>query len=200
MVNEIRRIEDEGCRRRCFKDRSSTLFAMAKKLSEDFGAHVAVVAFSPKGEPRAFGSPTADSVLRTYLPEAALPPPSSGSSAETAGEAAARVASMRRGTEETKALVAGGRRDGEGQGGAGQRGEAELVGGGCGGSRRGGAARIRQGARDAQGRCPGPHRRDRISAPATAVEEEAAVVGILTSFILTCAIRFLLLLIRSTVY
>jgi pheromone receptor transcription factor len=106
MVKEIRRIEDEDRCRCCFKDRSSTLFAVAKKLSEDFGAHVAVVAFSPKGEPRAFGSPTADSVLRTSLSEAAPPPPSSGSSAETAEEAAARVVGMRRETEETKALVA----------------------------------------------------------------------------------------------
>lgn len=95
-----------------YKNRSATLFSMAHELSEEFGAHVAVVAFSPTGEPRAFGSPTIDSVLRTYLPDAAPPPPSPspslppGAGAETAGEAAARLAGMRRETEETKALVA----------------------------------------------------------------------------------------------
>lgn len=91
----------DGQRQRSFTHRTDTLFSKASDLSKDFGAHVAVVAVSPAGEPRAYGAPTAESVLRTYLPPAA--PVSPG--AETAGAAAARVAETERETEETKALV-----------------------------------------------------------------------------------------------
>ncbi|KAL6604006.1 hypothetical protein ACP70R_044367 [Stipagrostis hirtigluma subsp. patula] len=100
-----RRTDPEERRRSSFKQRSGTLFTMARSLAEDFGSHVAVVAFSPAGEPHAFGAPTTESVLRTYLPDAAPPPHSPSPGVETAGEAAARVAGMRRATEETRALV-----------------------------------------------------------------------------------------------
>ncbi|CAL5053034.1 unnamed protein product [Urochloa decumbens] len=98
------------CRRR-FSRRRSTLFSRARRLSEDFGAHVAVVAFSPSGVPHAFGGPTVDSVLCAYLPGPAAGLPSASRfpgcpRAETVGEAAARVAGMRRQVEETEALVA----------------------------------------------------------------------------------------------
>ncbi|GJM99195.1 hypothetical protein PR202_ga16276 [Eleusine coracana subsp. coracana] len=112
MRKGIRPIDKEEERRRCFRKRSATLFSMAQDLSEEFGAHIAVVAFSPNGEPRAFGSPTAESVFRTYLPDAAPPLPSlspsppRGAVTETAEKAADRVAEMRRETEETKAQVA----------------------------------------------------------------------------------------------
>ncbi|KAJ1259289.1 hypothetical protein BS78_10G142500 [Paspalum vaginatum] len=106
MAKEVRRIDNEEQRRSCFRKRRTTLFTMARDLSEEFGAHVAIVAFSPTGEPHAFGGPTADSVLRTYLPTT-HPPFPSPAAAETAGEAAARVAGMRREGDETKGLVAG---------------------------------------------------------------------------------------------
>ncbi|KAL6603999.1 hypothetical protein ACP70R_044360 [Stipagrostis hirtigluma subsp. patula] len=106
MEKGPRRADPEERRRSSFKQRSGTLFTKARSLAEDFGSHVAVVAFSPTGEPHAFGAPTTESVLRTYLPAAAPPAPTSLSpGGETAGEAGARVARMRRATEETKALV-----------------------------------------------------------------------------------------------
>ncbi|OEL12675.1 hypothetical protein BAE44_0026306 [Dichanthelium oligosanthes] len=94
-----------------FDQRCATLLSKGRDLSEDFGAHVAVVAFSPSGEPHAYGRPTVDSVLRAYLPGSAAAPPSASPSpgrplAETVGEAAARVAGMRRQVEDTEALVA----------------------------------------------------------------------------------------------
>ncbi|EER89814.1 hypothetical protein BDA96_10G193400 [Sorghum bicolor] len=110
MVRELRRIDNEEQRRSCFRKRRPTLFTMARDISEEFGAHVAVVAFSPTGEAHAFGGPTVDSVLRTHLPAdgaSSHPPfPSLDAAAETAGEATARVAGLRRDGEETKALVA----------------------------------------------------------------------------------------------
>ncbi|CAL5042692.1 unnamed protein product [Urochloa decumbens] len=81
--------------RESFRKRRPTLFAAARNIAEMFDAHVAVIAFSPTSEAHAFGAPTADSVLRTYLP-----------ADQTAAEAAARVARMRRELEETKVLVA----------------------------------------------------------------------------------------------
>ncbi|CAL5047917.1 unnamed protein product [Urochloa decumbens] len=96
--------------RESFRKRRPTLFAAARELAEEFDAHVAVVAFSPTGEAHAFGAPTADSVLRTYLPADGPPPPlpapGAAVGAETAAEAAARVARMRRELKETKVLVA----------------------------------------------------------------------------------------------
>jgi len=113
---ELRPCDSEHQRRESFRKRRATLFGMARDLSEEFGAHVAVIAFSPAGEPYAFGAPTADSVLRTYLPAADGPTPNptphapspgaaAGVGAETAGVAAARVAGMRREVDETKVLV-----------------------------------------------------------------------------------------------
>ncbi|KAF8667917.1 hypothetical protein HU200_052545 [Digitaria exilis] len=101
MADEVRFTDNKGQRQRKFTRRTTTLFSMASDLSEEFGAHVAVVAVSPAGEPRAYGAPTMESFLRTYLPAAA--PVSPG--AETAEAAAARVVEMERETEETKALV-----------------------------------------------------------------------------------------------
>ncbi|KAG2606328.1 agamous-like MADS-box protein AGL61 [Panicum virgatum] len=116
MAKELRPIDNEHQRRESFWNHRATLFGMANELYEEFGAHVAVIAFSPAGEPHAFGAPTVDSVLRTYFPAADGPPPNptthapspgaaAGVGAETAGEAAARVAGMRREVDETKVLV-----------------------------------------------------------------------------------------------
>ncbi|RCV32907.1 hypothetical protein SETIT_7G040500v2 [Setaria italica] len=52
-----------------FSECTNTLFSMAKDLSQEFGAHVAIVAFSPTSEPKAYGAPTIDSILYTYPPE-----------------------------------------------------------------------------------------------------------------------------------
>ncbi|KAL6876473.1 hypothetical protein ACP4OV_013045 [Aristida adscensionis] len=106
MGKRGRRTSTEAQRLERFRRRSGTLVTMSRALSEEFGAHVAVVAFSPTGEPLAFGAPSVDSVLRTYLPAAAPPPASTSAGAETAEEAAARVAGMKRGVQETRALVA----------------------------------------------------------------------------------------------
>ncbi|XP_034591762.1 uncharacterized protein [Setaria viridis] len=110
--------KDEEQRRDSFRKRHPNLFAMVHDLFEEFNAHAATVAFFPVGsEPQAFGGPTMESVLRTYLPaDGPLRQPSSiaashgaaggGGGAEMAGEVAARVAGMRRELVETKALVA----------------------------------------------------------------------------------------------
>ncbi|XP_004967110.1 uncharacterized protein LOC101775407 [Setaria italica] len=76
---------------------------MAKDLSQEFGAHVTVVAFSPTSEPKAYGAPTADSFLCTYLPE--IHSSSSPACSKTAGEAAAMVDRMKQKVEETAFLV-----------------------------------------------------------------------------------------------
>ncbi|RCV21983.1 hypothetical protein SETIT_4G183300v2 [Setaria italica] len=66
---------------------------MAKDPSQEFDAHISVVAFFPTGEPKAYEAPTVDSVLRTYLPEIhSLPSPACS---EMAGEAAAKVDGMK---------------------------------------------------------------------------------------------------------
>ncbi|XP_062228913.1 agamous-like MADS-box protein AGL61 [Phragmites australis] len=107
MVKELRRFDNEAQRKRSFNRRISTVLVMARDLSEEFGPHVVVVAFSPAGEPHAFGGPTADSVLRTYLPIATPAAAASfPSGAETVWEAAARVVGMRQEMEETNVLVA----------------------------------------------------------------------------------------------
>ncbi|RCV18157.1 hypothetical protein SETIT_3G278000v2 [Setaria italica] len=35
-----------------FSERTETLFSMAKDLSQEFDAHIAIIAFSPTGEPK----------------------------------------------------------------------------------------------------------------------------------------------------
>ncbi|CAD6339354.1 unnamed protein product [Miscanthus lutarioriparius] len=83
---------------------------MARAISEELDAHIAVVAFSTAGDAHAFDAPTVDCVLCTYLPVDGVPPhpafPSSDAAAEMVGEATAHVAGMRRDREETKVLVA----------------------------------------------------------------------------------------------
>uniref|UniRef100_A0A0Q3VTL7 MADS-box domain-containing protein n=1 Tax=Setaria italica TaxID=4555 RepID=A0A0Q3VTL7_SETIT len=85
-----------------FSERTNTLLSMAKDLSQEFGAHVAVIEFSPTGEPKAYGAPTADSILRTCLPEIHSSPFQACS--KTMGEATARVDGMKREAEETAFL------------------------------------------------------------------------------------------------
>ncbi|WVZ77266.1 hypothetical protein U9M48_025153 [Paspalum notatum var. saurae] len=97
--------EDPKRFKKFHKDRG-TLFGGARAISDEFGAHVAVVAFSPSGAAFAFGGPTVASVLRAYLPDAAAPPsPGRPCAAETVGEAAARVAGMRREVEDSEPLI-----------------------------------------------------------------------------------------------
>lgn len=110
MVKEPGHIDSRVVRWSCFRQHRPTLFNMARAISEEFDAHVAVVTFSPAGDAHAFGAPTVDCVLCTYLPADGVPPhpafPSSDAAAETVGEATAHVAGMRRDREETKVLVA----------------------------------------------------------------------------------------------
>ncbi|RCV10481.1 hypothetical protein SETIT_2G115700v2 [Setaria italica] len=86
-----------------FSERTNTLFSMAKDLSQEVGAHVTVIVFSPTGEPKAYGAPIANSILRTYLPEIHSSP--SPACYETAEEAAARVDGMKWEVEETAFLA-----------------------------------------------------------------------------------------------
>ncbi|RCV29768.1 hypothetical protein SETIT_6G039400v2 [Setaria italica] len=78
-------------------------FRVAADLSQEFGAHIAVVTFSPTSKPKAYGAPTGDSVLSTYLLEIHSSP--SPASSETAGEAAARVDGMKWEAKETAFLA-----------------------------------------------------------------------------------------------
>uniref|UniRef100_K3Y2Z7 Uncharacterized protein n=1 Tax=Setaria italica TaxID=4555 RepID=K3Y2Z7_SETIT len=71
--------------------------------TREFGAHVSVIAFSPISEPKAYGAPTVDSVLRTYLPEIHSSP--SPVCSEMAGKAIARVDGMKWEAEETAFLT-----------------------------------------------------------------------------------------------
>ncbi|RCV18448.1 hypothetical protein SETIT_3G301600v2 [Setaria italica] len=82
-----------------FSERTNTLFSIAKDLSQEFGAHVAVIAFSPTGERKAYGAPTANSILCNYLPE--IHSSSSQALTEIAREATNRVDGMKREVEET---------------------------------------------------------------------------------------------------
>ncbi|RCV06688.1 hypothetical protein SETIT_1G183100v2 [Setaria italica] len=61
--------------------------------------HSVLLQFSPTNEPKAYGAPTVDSVLRTYLPEIHSSP--SPACSETTGEATTRVDRMKREVEET---------------------------------------------------------------------------------------------------
>ncbi|RCV22416.1 hypothetical protein SETIT_4G219100v2 [Setaria italica] len=113
-----------------FSERTNTLFFMAKDLSQEFGAHIAVVAFSPTGEPKAYGTPTTDSILRTYLPE--ILSSLSLACSETAGEVATRVDGMKWEAEEIIFLAKVKRAY---LGSSDERRKTEFVGGGCGSSR-----------------------------------------------------------------
>ncbi|KAF7109605.1 hypothetical protein CFC21_109836 [Triticum aestivum] len=83
---------------RCRRDR---LLQDAWEISELFAPHLAILAFpaSGKAKPLLFGNPTLDSVLRNVLVDADI-------GAETAEEAAARVAAMRREVGSIEARVA----------------------------------------------------------------------------------------------
>ncbi|KAJ1278606.1 hypothetical protein BS78_04G091500 [Paspalum vaginatum] len=100
----VKYAEDPRRFQKFHKDRG-TLFGRARAISDEFGAHVAVVAFSPSGAAFAIGGPTVDSVLRAYLPDPAAPPSPGWPCGETVGEAAVRVAGMTREVEDTKALI-----------------------------------------------------------------------------------------------
>uniref|UniRef100_K3YLH5 Uncharacterized protein n=1 Tax=Setaria italica TaxID=4555 RepID=K3YLH5_SETIT len=77
-----------------FSERTNPLFLMAKDLSQEFSAHVAIVTFSLTSEPKAYEAPTANSVLRTYLPE--IHSLSFPAWYEMVGEATGRVDGMKR--------------------------------------------------------------------------------------------------------
>ena len=74
----------------------------AREVSELFAPHLAGLAFPATGKPTLFGNPTVESVLRSFLPA------SDGVDAgtETAEQAAARVAAMRREAGSIEARVA----------------------------------------------------------------------------------------------
>ncbi|CAL1409628.1 unnamed protein product [Linum trigynum] len=62
----IRKIEDKSQLQVTFSKRRKGLFKKASELGLLYGAHVAVIAFSPGGKVFPCGYPDADSVLRRY--------------------------------------------------------------------------------------------------------------------------------------
>jgi flagellin-like hook-associated protein FlgL len=95
--------EDEARKlRRRIEYRRSRLLQDASEVSELFGPHLAILAIPAAGRPTLFGNPTVESVLRSFLPAA------NGADAETetADQAAARVAAMRREAGSIEARVA----------------------------------------------------------------------------------------------
>ncbi|KAI4972039.1 uncharacterized protein LOC123408724 [Hordeum vulgare subsp. vulgare] len=78
--------------------RRDKLLHDAWEVSELFAPHLAILAFPAAGNPVLFGSPTLHSVLRSFLAGA-------DDGTETAAEAAARVAAMRREAGWFEALV-----------------------------------------------------------------------------------------------
>uniref|UniRef100_K3ZMX1 MADS-box domain-containing protein n=1 Tax=Setaria italica TaxID=4555 RepID=K3ZMX1_SETIT len=103
MATIIPRMDGHANRAGNLDDRTNTLFSIAKDLSKEFGAHVAIVMFSPTNEPKAYCAPTAKSVLRTYLPKihSSLSPACS----EMAEEATTRVDGMKQEAKETAFLA-----------------------------------------------------------------------------------------------
>ncbi|XP_020095945.1 agamous-like MADS-box protein AGL29 [Ananas comosus] len=64
---EMKMIENEQARHVCFSKRRAGVFTKASELSTLCGAEVAVIVFSPSGNPYSFGSPAVDPVLDRFL-------------------------------------------------------------------------------------------------------------------------------------
>lgn len=69
---EIKEIEDELAREVTFSKRRGCLFRKASELSILCGAEIAVIAYSPHGNPFVFGSPSATRVLDRFTGSASL--------------------------------------------------------------------------------------------------------------------------------
>ncbi|OWM68558.1 agamous-like MADS-box protein AGL29 [Punica granatum] len=63
---ELKKIEDKFAREVTFSKRRGGLFRKASELSMLCGAEIAIIAYSPHGNPFAFGSPSAASVLGRF--------------------------------------------------------------------------------------------------------------------------------------
>ncbi|XP_062224648.1 agamous-like MADS-box protein AGL29 [Phragmites australis] len=69
---EIKPIKCTEARHVCFSKRRTGLFKKATELSVLFGAHVAIVVFSPAGKPFSYGHPSVDAVVERFLDPAAV--------------------------------------------------------------------------------------------------------------------------------
>ncbi|XP_072986538.1 agamous-like MADS-box protein AGL29 [Typha latifolia] len=64
---EMKKIESEEARQVCFSKRRVGLFTKASELSTLCGADVALVVYSPAGNPYSFGSPAVNPVVDRFL-------------------------------------------------------------------------------------------------------------------------------------
>ncbi|OWM71311.1 agamous-like MADS-box protein AGL61 [Punica granatum] len=64
---ELKKIEDKNAREVTFTKRRGGLFRKASELSVLCGAEVAIIAYSPHGNPFVYGAPSASKVLRRFL-------------------------------------------------------------------------------------------------------------------------------------
>ncbi|CAD5169606.1 unnamed protein product [Musa acuminata subsp. malaccensis] len=64
---EIKKIQNEDARHVCFSKRKAGIFAKASDISTLCGADVALVVYSPAGNPYSFGSPAVDPVVDRFL-------------------------------------------------------------------------------------------------------------------------------------
>ncbi|OWM71347.1 hypothetical protein CDL15_Pgr011476 [Punica granatum] len=64
---ELKKIEDKNAREVTFSKRRGGLFRKASELSVLCGAEVAIITYSPHGNPFVYGAPSASKVLRRFL-------------------------------------------------------------------------------------------------------------------------------------
>ncbi|RRT36077.1 hypothetical protein B296_00033352 [Ensete ventricosum] len=64
---EIKKIQNEDARHVCFSKRKAGIFAKASDISTLCGADVALVVYSPAGNPYSFGSPAVEPVVDRFL-------------------------------------------------------------------------------------------------------------------------------------
>lgn len=77
---EIKKIESEDARHVCFSKRKAGIFAKASDLSTLCGAEVAIVIYSPVGNPYSFGSPSVEPLVDRFLSGSFRHQPTSGKS------------------------------------------------------------------------------------------------------------------------
>ncbi|KAG6480534.1 hypothetical protein ZIOFF_057118 [Zingiber officinale] len=77
---EIKKIESEDARHVCFSKRKAGIFAKASDLSTLCGAEVAIVIYSPVGNPYSFGSPSVEPLVDRFLSGSFRHQPISGKS------------------------------------------------------------------------------------------------------------------------
>lgn len=64
---EMKKIQSEDGRHVCFSKRKAGIFAKASDISTLCGVDVAIMMYSPAGNPYSFGSPTVDQVVDRFL-------------------------------------------------------------------------------------------------------------------------------------